>query len=209
MTSIDEIIKARKIEHILHFTTTSGLLGILATWSVKSRHRLPKEKYLEHVYKPNCQIRRDGAWIDYVNLSIQAINSQFFDICANKWHKDKEWCVLSFDPVILTHKGVVFATTNNMYSGVKRATGADGLNALYAPKIERWAGTFVVRTSSHAPSQPTDNQAEALYPCELSLDYLNNVFLSTDEQTDILAGQIAVLNLAVNINYEVYQAIFE
>ena len=193
--SIDDIIEGKGITRVLHFTTTSGLLGILATWAVKSRAQLPREKYLEFIYKPNCEIRRDPDWLGYVSLSIQRINAVFFDICANRWHTDKEWCVLSFMASILAHEGVVFATTNNSYSGVRRGIGAAGLMALYAARIgqcHRWDINFE-RPTSLAPNLPTCSQAEVLYPAELSLDFLDKVFLCADEQVDAVAGQIAVL----------------
>ncbi len=54
--NIEEIIRSKGITRVLHFTTTSGLLGILATWAVKSTARLPEDKYLEFIYKPNYSI---------------------------------------------------------------------------------------------------------------------------------------------------------
>ena len=208
--SIEEIIRTKGITCVLHFTTTSGLLGILATWAVKSRARLPKDKYLEFIYQPNCEIRYDPDWLDYVSLSIQEINGIFFDICANRWHTDKEWCVLSFTPEILTHKGVVFASTNNSYLGVRRGTGASGLIALYADEMgqcHRWDNSFV-RPPGRASNLPTCPQAEVLYPGELSLDFLQKIYLSADEQTDVLAGQIAVLRCS-KIDYEVDTSVFQ
>lgn len=208
--SVEEIIRSKSITRVLHFTTTSGLLGILATWTVKSRARLPKDRYLEFIYKPNCEIRRDLAWLDYVNLSIQGINAIFFDICANRWHSDKEWCILSFVPDILTHKDVVFATTNNSYAGVKRGTGASGLMALYAARMGQChkRDSSFERPPGLTPNLPTCPQAEVLYPCELSLDFLNKIFLSADEQADVLAGQIAALGCP-DIDYEVDISVFK
>ena len=207
--TVEEIIKNRGITRVLHFTTTSGLLGILATRAVKSRARLRKEEYLEFIYRPNCRVRYDPDWLDYVNLSIQTINAIFFRICANKWHRDRQWCVLSFVPGILAHEGVVFATTNNSYRGVQRGTGPSGLRALYAASMgqcHRWVSGFE-RPSGLAPNVPSCPQAEVLYPRELSLDSLDKVFLSTDEQTDLLAGQIAALGCP-KIDYEVDTSVF-
>jgi len=207
--SIGEIIRSKGITRVLHFTTTRGLLGILATWAVKSRHRLPEEKYLEFIYQPNCEIRRDPDWLDYVNLSIERINEIFFDICANRWHTDREWCVLSFAPDILAHEGVAFATTNNSYPGVERGRGVSGLMALYATRMgqcHRWGNSYE-RPPGLAPNLPTCPQAEVLYPGELSLDSLNRVFLSADEQTDDVAGQIAALGCR-QIDFEVDISVF-
>lgn len=209
--TIAEIIAKRGISRILHFTTNNGLLGTLASHRVLSRRRLPREKYLEHVYTPNCQVRFDPGWIDYVNLSIQRINSVFFDICANKWHAggDVWWCVLSFDPVILTHKDVWFATTNNRYTGVAREKSAAGLEALYAPRIVQYTGSTVARRRGQDSAEPTCRQAEVLYPGSLSIEYLRNVFLPTEEHADLLAGQMCALNFDEDvISYTVDRSIF-
>lgn len=82
--TINDIFRQRHITKILHFTTNEGLLGILYSRSIKSRQRLPKEKTLEYIYKPNAVFRKDKEWLDYVNLSISRINYQFFDVSANR-----------------------------------------------------------------------------------------------------------------------------
>jgi hypothetical protein len=104
--TIQEIIDKRRIAEVMHYTTNEGLVGILATGAVKSRKDLPKEKYLEHVYKPVCEVRKDHAWLGHISTSVSRVNLSLFDIASNKWHKNRDiwWCVLGFDPVILTHE---------------------------------------------------------------------------------------------------------
>src|SRR5690349_15550012 len=106
--SVNAIVARRNITRVLHFTTNQGLTGILASRAVKARRDLTSDKYLEHVYSPNCAVRRDQAWLGYVNLSIGRINARLWDISANKWHSNKDswWCILVFDPIVLTHPGV-------------------------------------------------------------------------------------------------------
>jgi hypothetical protein len=205
--TIAEIIDERGITQVLHFTTTKGLLGILACGSVKSRQRLPEDKYLECVYEPNCHIRFDGYWLDYVNLSIEAINKKFFSICSTRWHADSQWCILSFDPNIITHENVYFATTNNRYTGVARKAGADGLLALYALRIRQWEGQSVTRLHGQSPAEPTCTQAEVLYPGELSIEHLQKIIFSEHEQQDNLAGQLAVLGYG-RLHHEVNEDYF-
>ena len=124
MTTITEIVQAREITEILHFTTNRGLTGILAGKSVLSRERLPESQYLEHVYAPNTLLRKDQRYLDYVNLSISRINTEFFGH-STRWHANEDiwWCALAFDPTMLESPGVLFATTNNMYTGCTRAPG--------------------------------------------------------------------------------------
>ncbi len=182
--TIDEIVEKRNIQEILHFTTNEGLTGILATKALKPRKRLPEDKYLEYIYKCNCPDRsRDVAWHDYVNLSITNVNRHLFGISKGKWHskEDSWWCILSFNPIILNHTGVFFTTTNNMYSGVRRYKGADGLEKLFAPSITRWSGCVVQRNPQIQNNQPTCEQAEVLYPGDLSVEFLTKIYVETEE----------------------------
>lgn len=188
--SILDFVARCGISEVLHFTTNEGLVGVLQSGAVLPRSQLPREKYLEHIYKPNCRIRKDTAWLSYVNLSINWINPELFRISSGYWHKDRDifWCVLSFDPGILDHEGVYFVTTNNMYSGAIRGVGEEGLSSLFEPRIvqyvERQKGRLVpiksvVRPKTHPVHLPTCSQAEVLYPGALSLEYLKGVYAPT------------------------------
>lgn len=52
-------IELRGITQVVHFTTMRGAIGILASRAVKSRARLEEDKFLEHVYMPNANFRKD------------------------------------------------------------------------------------------------------------------------------------------------------
>lgn len=191
---IEDIIEERKIEDIIHYTTNSGLTGILASGHLLSRARLKVDQYLEHIIYYNCESRiRDKEWLDYINLSITTANMNLFGISRGKWHSEMEgwWCLLSFSPEILLHLGVFFTTTNNIYTSVKREPGPQGLNNLFADRIERWSGNVEMR-KSHLPSnQPTCNQAEVLYPVELSIEYLRHIYVEGEENQDAVGNIIA------------------
>ena len=195
--SVADIVNDYGITEILHFTTNHGLVGILDSGAVKSRATLPTEKSLEHVYSPNCRYRKDTAHLDYVNLSITAINLRLFGISSEKWHADEEiwWAILVFDPVILSHDGVLFATTNNMYTGVRRAEGREGLEALFAERITRWAGSVVVRPQNHPRDQTTCPQAEVLYPNELPIEHLRRIYVRNDENAAMVEAQLELLHV--------------
>ncbi len=193
--TIEEIIQKREITEVLHFTTNQGITGILASNSVKSRQCLSEDKYLEHIVKFNCPDRsRDSRWRDYVNLSITTVNLSLFGISKGKWHSKMEgfWCILSFSPEILTHSGVTFTTTNNIYTGVKRGCGADGLEQLFARRVMKWEGNIITRKSSTLKNQPTCNQSEVLYPGELSLDYLNFIYVNKSDDASAIESLFAV-----------------
>ena len=197
----------RDLTDIVHFTTTKGALGVLASGAVKSRERLPETKYLEHVYRPNATFRKDAAWLDHVNLSISRINDWMFGSSVG-WHSDEEvsWVVLTFDPEILGHPGVVFATTNNIYPSCRRAEGLDGFNSLFADTV---VGRYsAVHDRAGKPDHwPTDRQAEVLYPGELSCRHLRRIDVQLAETTDVLAGILDGLDLEVPIRLapEVFQ----
>jgi hypothetical protein len=199
--SIAEIVEKRKIESVLHFTTNRGSLGILASKAVKARKRLATDEQLAKIFYPNAVDRqRDAAWHDYVNLSLTQINEGFFVTSAGSWHKEDDlwWCIFDFSPEILSHNGVWFTTTNNMYSGVKRAEGAAGLEAAFSPSIVQWSSTksksVVERARGLPDNRTTCSQAEVLYPQEVSTAYLKKIYISRDTYADELAGQIAAVS---------------
>lgn len=195
--TIEEIVRQRGITEILHFTTNRGLLGVLHSRFLKSKERLQTDQQLEFIFNANAPFRKDLEWLDYVNLSVSRINSRFFDISKNRWHRDRDiwWCVLSFAPIILSHSGVYFTTTNNMYTGVRRAQGPEGLEGMFAGKIVQWHSSSVVRDPESPAAYPTCMQAEVLYPGELSTSFLRKVYVACDEDSDEVYGQFAALGL--------------
>ena len=136
MSAIAEIIQDRQIEEVVHFTTNHGVLGMFADGRLLSRERLPANKYLEHVYLPNASVRKDPAWLDYISMSISRVNTRFFGF-SQGWEREAEtwWAIVALDPAILTHDRIVFTTTNNIYPSCRRASGAEGLEAMFAPEI--------------------------------------------------------------------------
>jgi hypothetical protein len=195
--TVEDIVRRRGITEILHFTTNLGLVGILDSRFLKSRQRIENDQRLEHIFSPNAAFReKDADWLDYVNLSISRVNSKFFAISKNHWHRDRDlwWCVLSFEPIILTHEGVYFTTTNNIYTGVQRGIGPAALEAMFAKNITRWTGYTVVRDPALPAQFPTCEQAEVLYPREVSSTCLQRVYVSRDEDADEVYGQVEALN---------------
>src|SRR5262245_15108942 len=105
-----------------------------------SRKRLRREDYLQKVLYNNSLVRPEEDanfdkaedWLDYVNLSITHINAYFFRVSEN-WHRNNEiwWVILSFDPNVVLHDGVYFATTNNKYEKCKRMRGLEGFERLF------------------------------------------------------------------------------
>lgn len=190
-------IEGRGIKSIVHFTTNRGLLGIFATNCVKSRERLNKDEHLSHIFQPNASYRdKDKDWLDYVNLSISRINTEFFNTSSGSWHKEKNfwWCILDFSPEILSHSGVSFTTTNNIYTSVRRGEGADSLENMFADEILQWPGKKVCRLENENSFFPTCRQAEVLYPREVSTEFLQAIYVQADSVADEVAGQLSAMN---------------
>ncbi|MEX0291094.1 MAG: DarT ssDNA thymidine ADP-ribosyltransferase family protein [Flavobacteriaceae bacterium] len=170
--SIESEVKRRGIERVVHFTTNVGFIGVCDSRLVKARSLLGEDDRLEHILKYNASDRsRDREWHDYVNLSISDINHEFFRWSKGN-HDDVFWMCLEFSPEILSHEGVLFTTTNNIYTGVKRNPGLDGFTDMFADRVERWNGNIIKRKSGEAENRTTDYFAEVLYPKQVSLDYL-------------------------------------
>ena len=198
----------RGVSDVVHFTTLQGAVGVLAARAVKSRRRLRKSQHLEFVYQPNSPIRKDEPWLDYVNLSIQRINDWMFG-ASTRWHPREEnpWVVLSFAPEILSHPGVVFATTNNIYPACRRAEGLAGFRRMFAEEVVGRYGRLHGREGKQA-AWTTDRQAEVLYPGELSCDYLQRIDVQTAASVDSVHGVLGGLRregLAVRHAPEVFE----
>ncbi len=169
-------------------------MGCLASNSVKSRRRLPDAEDLKFIYKPNAIVRRDRDWLDYVNLSVSRINAEFFGHSC-RWARGEDlwWCILSFEPSILAHEGVFFTTTNNIYPSCKRGIGAKGLQAMFASIAHGKYSIEIRRDESLPQCWTTCEQAEVLYPGELSLDHLQRIYVANGCDQDDVYGQLAAI----------------
>lgn len=193
--STEQIVETRKIDEVLHFTTSNGLLGIMSTGSLLAHSELSSEQRLSHILQINCPDRsRDTEWHSYVNLSISRVNGSFFSIARNRWHatKDIYWCVLSFSAEILTHENVLFSTTNNAYDATLRSPGGEGLEKLFAQEIRLFPTKTTRRLNTIPSHHTTCNQAEALYPKSVPISYLKRVYVPTEEILHEAQAQIAV-----------------
>lgn len=202
--TISGAIQQRGISEVLHFTTNRGIIGTLAAGALLSRHLLPQEKYLQHVLHVNAASRPESLqdfdksknWLDYVNLSISEINRRYFEF-SSKWHKDSDiwWGILAFDPAIMTHDGVFFATTNNAYEPLSiRESGNDGLARLFQDLVQRKSGWTVSRRG-RAAHLTTCEQAEVLYPQRVSVEFLRRIYVQEGEHQDQARGWLAEFDL--------------
>lgn len=199
--SIEQFTRDNEIKEVLHFTTERGLTGCASQKLVLSRKALDEEHYLSHIATPVSTERKeaqetfnkDEDWLDYINMSISEINTHYFRSARNKFTcLERWWCIMSFDPIILTHPGVYFTTTNNIYTGVARAAGLVGLQRLFNEVIKRWNGN-VINRNGRAKHLPTCEQAEVLYPNPLDMSFLRCVYVQDPEQAASIHGTLVSL----------------
>jgi hypothetical protein len=198
--AVVDAVAARGIQEVLHFTTSRGLLGILARNELLARSHVDEEPQVALIKMLNCEYRRDGDWIDHVSMSIGMINQWMFRTSSN-WHGSDGiwWSVLAFDPAILGDPGVTFATTNNIYPAVRRAQGVVGFEAMFADPVAGRYGALSRRHDGMAPGTPTDPQAEVLYPRGIGLDKLTAIYVAEEERVEDVHGMLGGLNRLLDV----------
>lgn len=192
----DELLK-RDIGELLHFTTNRGIVGVLDSHQLLSRHRVKLEDSLQYILHVNATSRpeeneffdKKEHWLDYVNLSISEINRRYFEF-SQAWHlkADIWWGILSFDAIAIADEGVYFTTTNNTYDQCIREKGLSGFNQLFQPVVKRKTPNWNVSRLSRAARLPTCEQAEVLYPGALSAHYLRRVYVQDETCQDTVIG---------------------
>lgn len=196
-TDIEKSIAQRGITELVHFTSNHGLVGILTQGSILSRRALPKEDHLAYISAPTSATRMEAAshfdkkedWLDYINLSISEINRRYFKFASERWHVtgDRWWVLLSFNTALLQDDGVYFSTTNNVYESTIRAKEVKGLDSLFADSIAR-KSSWTVRRLDRASRLTTCEQAEVLYPNPLPLSFLERIYVTDEDRSDVVEG---------------------
>lgn len=183
-------IDKRGVSELVHFTTNHGTLGSLYTKYLKSRARLQGDPLVEYLFKPNAAFRKDVAYLDHISLSLDNINFHYYQTSSGSWHRNADvfWAVMAFDPAIMDHDGVEFATTNNIYTSVRRGVGQAGFDAMFADRIAHWGAKQAVRETALPESMPTCEQAEVLYPGEISTQYLRRIYTQTEANQSEVMG---------------------
>lgn len=205
-----ERAQARGIDEILHYTTFRGVQGTLQKHALLSRRALDEGEFIRTIFLPVCLRRSDKDWLDHISLSVTAINTRLFSIASNSWHPRMSWwAVLAFDPTILDHANVSFATSNNIYPATMHGEGELGFEALFAPKVAGWYGNITERSALLSPARPTDPQAEVLYPHALSSEHLRRIYVRDIEHRHYVRSWFDTIDhrpVDVEVNSSVFSA---
>lgn len=133
-------------------------------------------------------------------MSITRINARFFEFSkAQHDHEiDLWWCILAFDPAILTHPNVVFCTGNNTWPRTLRGKGPLALEAMFADSVPgRW-NSVVQRPQEMLANVPTCDQAEVLYPGSLSIQQLTRAYFQEQDHADHFLAMASALSLELS-----------
>lgn len=202
MTTIANKIIERDIKEVIHFTTNTGFLGMIFKKNILPNSKLKAENTLAFIFQQNSEKRKEKnlVWLSYINLSISKLNSSFFDY-SKYIHRNKDmyWVILSFSPEIMTHNGVYFTTTNNIYPSCTRGEGISAFNAMFNDPVEGLRQKMFPRTRLHKDSWTTCEQAEILYPNELSLSYLNKIYVHSESDKHSVCAQMRLFNFSVPV----------
>jgi ssDNA thymidine ADP-ribosyltransferase, DarT len=182
------------VEEVLHFTTDKGMMGSLFVRRLLSRSRVQDDPDLAFICLPVWPVKA-SAWVDYVSLSIHSINLDLWERAVANL-PERWWAILAFDPEILDHDGVWFATTNNIYPACRRGQGADGFAALYEDPVIGRYGVPCRRAGLPAP-QPTDRAAEVLYPEAVDMDHLLRIYVRTPEDRRTIRAWGTAMDVAI------------
>jgi len=198
--AIAAFIREREISKVVHFTSTSGLIGILLSGKIMSRETM--RHFIED--NPNSPVGRyfhandSERWdkrLDCINTSIERINVDLFAAMKSRSAgvAMEPWCIIELDTICLLKNKVVFTVANAASTYVRRngsQEGLAGLEALYADLVtsgrqDENRVTVMQETKRERGAHcnwATNSQAEALIPGEIPVIYIKRVvFQSYDE----------------------------
>lgn len=197
-----QFIQEREIDCLIHFTPTKNLYSILEHKNLMSRAKLESldiEQFdiLDYVQFTD-EIRYDDK--NYINLSISFPNTFLFSKFQARTKDDLtiRWCVLKINPIYLYAQDTFFSVTNAASSAAKRQYGISGdiekLKMLYSNelRINTFNGTRPLTRQNLHSKYPTDVQAEVLVKDEISIDFVNEICFSNED--DLAEAKAAMFN---------------
>lgn len=192
----ENVINAKGIDSLIHFTPTINLLSIYEQGRLLSRNLLEKNDiddtlldFIEFI----DSIRYDDK--NYINLSISSPNYFLFNRFRERT-QDKpyiNWCILKINPKYIYQKDTLFSVTNAASSIAKYNYGISGdlekFNLLFADKITTKFGS--ISRGNLIAKYPTDVQAEVLVKNEIELsDIMQICFKDESELAKAKAAMI-------------------
>ncbi|PKQ36291.1 MAG: hypothetical protein CVT61_01930 [Actinobacteria bacterium HGW-Actinobacteria-11] len=172
---IRSYIGERGITRVTHFTNSRNLPGILDAGAILPTSRLPDGVG----FHANTDEKRIDGRLDHICCSIEYPNAFYFRRATGRTNQINytDWIVLLLEPHLLAREGVLFAPSNAAVArGAMLRDGLPGMKRLFEDKVRD-----VTRSSAHRIASPTDVQAEALIPDEISVSAITGIVVPSVE----------------------------
>ncbi len=190
-TKIEVLAKARGVTRLCHFTPSrnlqhiaAGKVGILATKALEAAERRAFNA---------TDLRRFDGKPDYVCCSVEYPNAWYLDQARGNELLFPDWVILFIRPDYLWTTEALFCPRNAAASyGGHLRSGQDGFEALYADRITGTGGMTRMRSPTHLPACPTDQQAEVLIPDRILLSDVLSVAVCSPEQAKTERVRLAI-----------------
>lgn len=176
---IDIVAEARRrgITRLCHFTKSVNLVHILDAREIRAKDQLEQSA---DGYRPTDDRRLDGHRT-HVSCSVEYPNIWYLDHARKRDPNFRDWMVLTLDVELLGKPGVKYSPHNAARGhGAGIGEGMDAFTSLFETEVigkERFA-----RGEAHPDWWPTDDQAEVLVPAPISLDHVQHVIVTDEEQ---------------------------
>jgi len=169
-------IRKRGITRLCHFTSIRALERIIEDQAIYDRRTL-ESRGLRYVFNdPDRRDRRPG----HICLSIEHPN--VFMMRRLQYDASREFVVLCVKPREMVRPGVLFARLNAASaSGGLITAGEEGFKGLY---VRQPGSRQIFRGDAHAPSCPTDIQAEVLIPGPIPFSSILGVVMPSSKNVD-------------------------
>ena len=189
-----EILKARGVTRLCHFTKFQSLTHIL----VGEGGILPSNAICQDTKNVNDSARYDGE-LESVCCSVQYPNSWFMKRAEdnNQDRIFRDWVVLYIDPDILNAHKTKFCPCNaSKGSGRYICGNMDEVERIFSDRLP----TFPYpRSGRMLPCCPTDGQAELLIEQGVPRKYISGIAVGTPEMAGRIYGMLADLGLKKQI----------
>ncbi|MCB1948380.1 DarT ssDNA thymidine ADP-ribosyltransferase family protein [Nitrosomonas sp.] len=201
----DDISK-RRIEWLIHFTTTENLSSIIQYGALLSRTRVNElnieiQDLLDFIQFPD-DYRFDNLE-DYINLSIQRPNRYLLDRFMQKLasHPDIHWCILKIQPHHIYARPTLFSVTNAASNAAKNKFGISGdfdkFTSLFQNEltISTSSGTRTFNRNGIPDNYTTDIQAEVLVKNAILYEDIINICFRDEETLNNTRSAFNIMGL--------------
>ena len=186
-----DILKARGVNRLCHFTKLQSLVHILS-----SEDGILASSSIRQDTKNVTDTERYDGELDYVCCSIEYPNSWFLGKAKQK-DADRvfrEWVVLYIDLEILKRRPAKFCPCNaSKSSGAYISSDMEKVGDIFAPAVTTFR---YPRSPQMLPCCPTDGQAEILIKGNIPRDFIIGIVTGNSE----IAGQVYAMMKTCRIN---------